>query len=143
MMKSKLVTSFLSVLVFTIVAYAFSATTKATHDAPHWTYEGKDGQTHWGSLSTEYATCETGKSQSPIDLSSAVPANLAKIQFHYQPSKINIINNGHTIQVNYDAGSFFEQDGVRYDLQQFHFHAPSEHTINGKHTAAEMHLVHK
>jgi carbonic anhydrase len=63
--------------------------------------------------------------------------------FHYQPSKVNIINNGHTIQVNYDPGSYIEIDGVRYDLQQFHFHAPSEHTINGKLAEAELHLVHK
>jgi carbonic anhydrase len=26
---------------------------------------------------------------------------------------------------------------------QFHFHSPSEHTINGKHYAMEVHLVHK
>ena len=142
-MKGKQVISFLSVLVFTLVAYASTVTTKSSHEAPHWTYEGKEGPTYWGSISPEYATCSTGKSQSPVDLSSAVPTDLAKLQFHYQPSKINIINNGHTIQENYDAGSYFELDGVRYDLQQFHFHVPSEHTINGKHTAAEMHLVHK
>lgn len=28
-------------------------------------------------------------------------------------------------------------------LRQFHFHAPSEHTINGEHSALEMHLVHQ
>ncbi len=28
-------------------------------------------------------------------------------------------------------------------LNQFHFHSPSEHTINGMHYPLEMHMVHK
>ena len=34
-------------------------------------------------------------------------------------------------------------DGDVYSLVQFHFHAPSEHTLNGRHYPMEMHLVHK
>jgi carbonic anhydrase len=33
--------------------------------------------------------------------------------------------------------------GVRYDLIQFHFHTPSEHTFDGRHAPLEMHLVHQ
>jgi len=33
--------------------------------------------------------------------------------------------------------------GVDYELQQFHFHGPSEHTIDGKGGDMELHLVHK
>jgi carbonic anhydrase len=111
--------------------------------APHWTYSGEAGPARWASLSPEFGTCGSGRRQSPIDLAAATPQDLANIAFHYQPSKINILNNGHTVQVNYDAGSYIELDGARYDLAQFHFHAPSEHTINGKAAAAEVHLVHK
>ncbi|MFC0105369.1 carbonic anhydrase family protein [Kibdelosporangium aridum] len=32
--------------------------------------------------------------------------------------------------------------GTRYDLVQFHFHTPSEHTFEGRHAPLEMHLVH-
>lgn len=143
-MKGKSVRSFFSMLVFALAGFVASGdTSKPEHAAPHWTYEGEEGPSHWGSLSPDYSTCSAGKSQSPIEISHPVPTDASNLQFHYQPSKIKIINNGHTIQVNYDAGSYFELDGVRYDLQQFHFHAPSEHTINGKHAAAEMHLVHK
>jgi carbonic anhydrase len=53
------------------------------------------------------------------------------------------LNNGHTVQVNYDTGSYIELNGDRYDLVQFHFHAPSEHSINGRLAEAELHLVHK
>jgi len=45
--------------------------------------------------------------------------------------------------VNYDPGSTIVVDGISYELIQFHFHTPSEHTISGKPAAAELHLVHR
>jgi carbonic anhydrase len=33
-------------------------------------------------------------------------------------------------------------DGLRFELKQFHFHAPSENKINGKQFSLEGHLVH-
>ena len=68
---------------------------------------------------------------------------MSNIEFHYQPSALKILNNGHTIQANYAAGSYIVISGVRYDLLQFHFHAPSEHKLNGRSYPVEMHLVHK
>jgi carbonic anhydrase len=109
----------------------------------HWTYEGEEGPEHWDEIDPAYATCGTGKNQSPIDISAPAETDLANISFHYQPSEVNILNNGHTAQVNYDAGSYIELDGVRYDVAQFHYHAPSEHAIDGKLFAAELHIVHK
>lgn len=123
-----------------------STPTQAPTSAPapvHWSYEGEEGPAHWGELSPDFALCANGKKQSPVDLADTTPQDLANIIFHYQASKINIINNGHTIQVNYDPSSFIELDGIRYDLLQFHFHAPSEHSVAGKQAEAELHLVHK
>jgi carbonic anhydrase len=114
-----------------------------TATPPHWTYEGEEGPAHWGELDPSYAACGTGKKQSPIDVTSPKMEDLANIAFHYQPSEVNILNNGHTAQVNYDSGSYIELDGARYDVAQFHFHAPSEHSIDGKLFAAEIHIVHK
>jgi carbonic anhydrase len=42
-----------------------------------------------------------------------------------------------------DGASAIVVEGKRYVLAQFHFHAPSEHTIDGRHADMEMHLVHK
>jgi len=109
----------------------------------HWGYEGEHGPEHWGHMSGEYKACSEGKTQSPIDLSGAVAEELADIQFDYKPSRLNVINNGHTVQVNYDNGSSISVNGSRYDLVQFHFHTPSEHTVDGKSFGNEMHLVHK
>jgi carbonic anhydrase len=46
---------------------------------------------------------------------------------------LSITNNGHTVQANVPAGATLEIDGLTYNLLQFHFHTPSEHTLNGLH----------
>jgi carbonic anhydrase len=143
--------SFRPLAVAAALAVAFIAcsrnpapdTAAADHHDVHWSYSGAGGPEHWGTLQPDFAACAAGKNQSPIDITHAAPSDLPNIVFNYAPSAVNILNNGHTIQVNYDAGSYIEIDGVRYDLVQFHFHAPSEHTINGKRYPAELHLVHK
>lgn len=110
---------------------------------PHWAYEGDNGPQHWGHVSPEFAVCNEGKSQSPIDISAPQKENIADIAFSYKPSALNILNNGHTVQVNYDGGSSINVNGVDYNLLQFHFHTPSEHTVGGKSFGMELHLVHK
>jgi carbonic anhydrase len=63
----------------------------------HWTYEGEEGPEHWGEIDPAYAVCGAGKSQSPIDISAPSERDLANIAFHYQPSEMKILNNGHTV----------------------------------------------
>jgi carbonic anhydrase len=110
-------------------------------DTTHWTYSGEEGPEHWAKLTPEFAAC-AGKNQSPINLTGFIKADLKPIKFSYQAGGNDILNNGHTVQVNYIAGSSIAVDGIRFDLQQFHFHAPSENQINGKSYAMEAHLVH-
>ena len=117
--------------------------TAGAHGSVHWGYTGEIGPGQWGTLSPDFALCASGRQQSPIDIHEAKPQDLANIVFHYGPSKVNILNNGHTVQVNYDSGSYIKLDSVRYDLLQFHFHAPSEHAVNGQLADAEIHFVHK
>src|SRR5689334_3677292 len=108
-----------------------------------WGYGGKLGPQHWGALKSEFASCAKGKTQSPIDIRNAVPSELAPIEFDYQSTPLRIIDNGHTIQVNYGAGSSISVAGRRYELVQFHFHHPSEERINGKSYPMVAHLVHR
>lgn len=110
---------------------------------PHWGYEGKGGPANWGHMSKENSACSEGKNQSPIDIKGAKEEDLADIAFNYKPTGLNIVNNGHTVQVNYDKGSSVTIDGVEYEFVQFHFHAPSEHTVGGKPFPVENHFVHK
>jgi carbonic anhydrase len=47
------------------------------------------------------------------------------------------------VQVNVAAGNTIEVMGRRFELQQFHFHRPSEERIEGRQFDMVAHLVHK
>ena len=111
-----------------------------------WTYEGERGSDHWAELDPDYAAC-AGREQSPIDILDTQKSALPALKFEYQSGPINyVINNGHTIRVNYgspDSGDFLEVGDKRYQLTQFHFHRPSEEFIHGKPYDMVVHLMHR
>ncbi|WP_294945462.1 carbonic anhydrase [Sulfurivirga sp.] len=112
----------------------------------HWGYEGATGPAHWGDLDPGFSTCKTGRNQSPVNLDDTLAVGtvgLPAVDIAYGTPALNVINNGHTVQVNYPAGSYIKVGGHRFDLLQFHFHTPSEHQHNGENLPMEMHLVHK
>jgi carbonic anhydrase len=115
---------------------------EAKHDV-HWAYEGEHGPNSWGEMNAEWNLCSKGHKQSPIDLKWKKPSTGRSISFFYNSSPAEIIDNGHTIQVNLKPGSKVDLDGKVYDLVQFHFHTESEHTIASKHFPLELHFVHK
>jgi carbonic anhydrase len=125
--------------IFACVAGALFA---QEHAGPHWGYNGAEGPTHWGALDPSFAMCQQGQHQSPIDIRAPKLSDLPAIQFAYRATPLHIVNNGHTIEVNYAPGSFITVGGTRYELKQFHFHHPSEEKINGRAYAMELHLVH-
>lgn len=96
-----------------------------------WDYEGARGAGHWSALDPAYALCNVGKQQSPIDIRSAQRTELAALRFEYHSAPLRyVINNGHTIRVDYHdpagSGNFPVAGAKRYQLTQFHFHRPSE-----------------
>ena len=109
----------------------------------HWGYDGDQGPANWGALSPDYAICADGSAQSPIDIRDASALDLVDIAFHYRDTAATIANNGHTIQVDVAAGSHIIYNGITYELLQFHFHSPSEHTIDGEAAPMEIHFVHR
>ncbi|WP_319381049.1 carbonic anhydrase family protein [Thiomicrorhabdus sp.] len=119
-----------------------SSTAFAGGHGTHWGYSGHEGPEYWGELSHQYATCKNGKSQSPINLSGFVDEALKPIGFSYRTSPMNIVNNGHTVQVNFQKGSSIQVDGKTFKLLQVHFHTPSENHINGHSYPMEAHFVH-
>jgi carbonic anhydrase len=126
-----------------VVATTLCCALPALADGPHWSYGGHGGPAQWAELDHEFATCKLGKVQSPIDIRGAKAADLPAIQFNYKSSPLKVIDNGHTIQVNYAPGSSIDVGGARYELLQFHFHKPSEEKIQGHSHAMVAHLVHK
>ena len=109
----------------------------------HWSYEGDTGPDQWGGLDSSFAVCDSGVQQSPIDLTAAIPAGGGGLEIQWQPTAGEIVDNGHTIQVNIDAGSSITLEGRQFSLLQFHFHLPSEHTVEGESYPMEVHFVHQ
>ncbi len=109
----------------------------------HWSYKGAHGPSHWGDINPEFGMCKTGQSQSPVNLVWTKPVPNGTLLLSYKPTHYSIIDNGHTIQVDFPAGLSSNIRGDRYELLQLHFHATSEHTISGKSFPAEIHFVHK
>lgn len=111
----------------------------------HWEYEGEFGPTKWNEVDPAFKTCTLGKRQSPINIETrdAEKGGLKPIQFSYNPGPAEIINNGHTIQVNLENAGTARFDGLEYRLVQFHFHTPSEEKIDSMAQHMVAHLVHR
>lgn len=109
----------------------------------HWTYEGTEGPAKWGELDPANKTCSVGDQQSPINIADTIKAQLPPLKMTWAKTAEGLVNNGHTIQVNMGESSVFSiGSGGNYRLVQFHFHRPSEHTINGASFPMEVHFVH-
>jgi len=119
--------------------------TGAIAEETHWSYRGAGGPAHWAAMEPEFSTCGVGRFQSPVDIRDEVvqQADLPPIQFNYKPGPLKIIDNGHSVQIDYAPGSFITVGDHRYELVQFHFHHPSEESFNGKRSDMVAHLVHR
>jgi carbonic anhydrase len=113
----------------------------------HWSYDGETSPEHWAEIEKE-SSCG-GNHQSPIDIVTAdaivQASGLKASDIHYDASTIihDVTNNGHSVQYNFDdKENYVNFEGKRYDLAQFHFHAASEHTVNGMHFPLAIHMVH-
>jgi len=128
-----------------VAAIAGAASVGLAAEASRWSYAGATGPAKWAKLEKNFAACASGKTQSPIDIpdAEARKGDLSPLLFDYRPSPLRIIDNGHTIQINYAPGSTISVEGKRYELVELHFHKPSEEKISGKAHDMEAHLVHK
>jgi carbonic anhydrase len=135
--------SFGSGVAFAAMCVLGSAVAATPADALHWSYAGPGGPAEWSALSPEYEACGLGRHQSPIDIHGAKPADLPAIRFDYHAVPLQVVDNGHTIQVSYAHGSTIDIGGARYELVQFHFHKPSEEKVEGRSHAMVAHLVHR
>jgi carbonic anhydrase len=108
----------------------------------HWSYEGAHGPEKWGELDAANRVCSAGGQQSPVDIGDTFRGQLPPLKIAWSRQADTIVNNGHTIQVNFADGSTLTAPGGSYKLVQFHFHRPSEHLIGGKSFPMEVHFVH-
>jgi carbonic anhydrase len=111
-------------------------------EGAHWSYSGKTGPEHWGGVDPASKVCAIGTQQSPLDIGRTIKAELPKLEIDWRGKPDTIVNNGHTIQVNFSGGTLSAGPST-YTLLQVHFHHPSEHLIEGKRFPMEAHFVHR
>lgn len=137
MKKNNFVTA-TAILCFSLSGFAFAA-------GPDWSYSGKTGPADWGNLSAEFQTCKLGMAQAPLNINtqSVEKATVGPIKTLYTPTAGEVVNNGHTIQVNLANGGQANLGGKDYKILQYHFHTPSEETLDGKAYPLNVHMVHQ
>lgn len=87
---------------------------------------------------------ESGDSQSPIAIKSSIAEKMkdkGTIDLNYNDKVLDEVDNGHSIQVNVSGAAMI--NGRSFYLTQYHFHAPSEHTLDGEHYPIEAHFVNE
>ncbi|XP_010510674.1 PREDICTED: alpha carbonic anhydrase 2-like [Camelina sativa] len=145
---------FLVLTSFVATVWCLSATAdyREVEDEREFSYERnkENGPEKWGKLKPEWKLCGKGELQSPIDLMNKrvrLVTDFEKLTKDYKPCNATLINRGHDMMLRFEEeeegpGSF-KINGTEYKLLQLHWHSPSEHTINGRRFALELHLVHE
>lgn len=143
-----------------VLCLALAVALCAAADAPTWGYSESSttllGPSKWSQIAPACA----GNTQSPIDINTnvrTVNPLYGALNISYSPDRtVDLANNGHTTVVSDLSNTMYLDDliyvpGVlngAYRLAQFHLHwgqvdtSGSEHTLNGRGSPAEMHLVH-
>ena len=117
-------------------------------EGPAWNHDPADterGPTAWAEIDASFRRCGTGDRQSPVDIAEPASAELPRLELDYPPTPLVVENTGHTIEASIPKTSELTLTigDARYRLVQFHFHAPSEHTLDGVAYPVEVHLVHE
>ena len=87
------------------------------------------------------STCDSGRRQSPIDITASRRQKLPALTFDYRASPLRIADDGRTVRVRFDNQLYIAAQ--RYTLQQFHFHAPGGDRIAGEEFPMAAHLLHR
>ncbi|MBK9017358.1 MAG: carbonic anhydrase family protein [Saprospiraceae bacterium] len=111
-----------------------------------WGYDDFGGPACWNDVCC--GTGCTGDHQSPINIVGAVPnSNLPELLLFGSETTTKIVHKGHTIEFEQLPGTYLEygetENGLpaQFTLGQFHFHAKSEHQVDGTHAPLEAHMV--
>jgi carbonic anhydrase len=141
-MKSTLL---ISTVLLATFAFGYTAA-----EGVEFGYVGEIGPAFWHELPGNNSICQTGKHQSPIDITSKDLEDLAESPSpKFRDAKnVKSKNTGNTVEIfsgheGVPLPAEIIVDGEKYELAQFHFHTPSEHRINGRHYDIEQHLVFK
>ncbi len=125
----------------TLLSLSLSLLTLSVAQASEWGYgdDNPHGPAHWGDIAQD---CAMTKNQSPINIDTITDAALDNLDIHYSGKVVGLTNNGHTLQAQVEGKNTLTVDGKTFELQQFHFHTPSENQIRNHQYPLEAHFVH-
>ncbi len=118
-----------------------------TKHSKHWGYGGAGtvAPKHWGDKEVN-KLCKLGQQQSPINIEQVYKKDQAfELKQNFIPQNFTAVNNGHTVvfKANKPKDNTITLNGKVYQLQQFHYHIPSEHMVMNSHYPLEIHFVHQ
>jgi carbonic anhydrase len=94
-------------------------------------------------VAQEYAVCNTGLRQSPIDLANAAPAAAPPFTLRYRPSPVALETDGRLLRALVGGENMLLTDKRAYRLTDLRFHHPSEHLLAGKRFPLEIQFTHR
>lgn len=128
----------------TLLLLGMGTAIAAAQSGAMWDYTGKTGPLNWSHLDSAYKACSSGHEQSPVDIRGAhLNKGLTPLDFHYKAGSVTLENDGRTIIAHVASGSYFIADGIRYELESFSFHHPSEHAVKGRLNDMDVELLHR
>jgi len=114
----------------------------ASAKAQDWKYQGESGAADWAKLSDDYAACAS-HSQSPVDLTNGLVAGLPEMVITQAYLSGDFVNNGNSFVMTAQLEDALKIDDLSYNLVQFDFHHPAEHSIDGKKAAMELQYIYQ
>ncbi|KAL4560890.1 hypothetical protein LXL04_033046 [Taraxacum kok-saghyz] len=141
---------FSSILILLIIIFcAPFSIAQEVDDESEFTYDvnSPNGPDHWGEIHPDWGMCNQGDLQSPIDLTHKrvhTTSSIGRLDRDYKPANSTLVNRGHDMMLRWVGGAgHIHINGTEYQLNQLHWHTPSEHTINGRRFNLEVHMVHQ
>lgn len=138
--KSLFFSVFIALFIIFCVPLALSQEVDDEHEFSY-DVNSPNGPNNWGGM------CNQGDMQSPIDIMDnrvETTSTLGTLERDYKPSNATVTNRGYDMMLRWiGGGGHIHINGTEYQLNQVHWHTPSEHTINGQRFNLELHIVHQ
>lgn len=125
-----------------ILAVASLAATPVIAAEKDWKFGDGEMPERWSLVNSDYAICDAGLMQSPVDLANAKARGEITVSTNYGETDGALAVSDQKLQVNFPEGMHMHSGDKHFNLIQVHFHTPSEHAIKGKRYPLVAHFVH-
>jgi len=109
-----------------------------------WTFGDGETPEAWGAINAQYASCDIGKMQSPINLTDPDAIGTLKLTTNFGEASGKLSLGEEKVQIDFDPGQNkgMMSGAKAFNLLQVHFHTPAEHAVNGQRYPMTAHFVH-